>query len=138
MSLTNTNPAIGDGGVRQVRSRKDTPALNSQTAEPNQAPLCAELIGNDTCSASGMTAKGHAPALALCRQLLAQGVDPDAALTVFRNGTLALRVRSIGEAANLEINSKGTGFVRIAPPARFRDKPEPLPIPAKLEDLGGW
>ena len=76
MSLTNTNPATGDGGVGQNRCCKDHSALNSQTAEPNQAPLCAELIGNDTCSASGMTAKGHAPALALCRQLLAQVAHP--------------------------------------------------------------
>ena len=43
-------------------------------------------------------------------QLLAQGTDPDTALEVFRNGTLALKVRSIGEAAGLEIKAGGNGF----------------------------
>jgi hypothetical protein len=88
----------------------------------------AELSGSDTCTAAGITARGTTPVLSLCRQLLAAGLDPDRAMEVYRGATLALRIRSIGEAAGLEINSKGTGFVRTAPPARFRDKPEPQPV----------
>jgi hypothetical protein len=61
----------------------------------------AELAGSDTCTAAGIKAKGKTPVLNLCRLLLAVG----------RNGTLALKVRSIGEGAALDINSKGTGFV---------------------------
>ncbi|MFL6799240.1 MAG: hypothetical protein ACJ8F3_17705 [Xanthobacteraceae bacterium] len=75
-----------------------------------QLPLYGELTGDDTCAVVNITAKGNAPVLALCRQLLAQGVSPDAAAEIFRNGTLALRIRSIGQAAGLEINSRGTGF----------------------------
>jgi hypothetical protein len=43
----------------------------------------------------------------LCQKLLDRGHDPATRLTVYRGGVLALRVRSIGEAASLEINSKG-------------------------------
>jgi hypothetical protein len=70
----------------------------------------AELSGSTRCSALGITAAANAPVLALCRQLIAAGLDPDSAMAVYRNGTLALRVRSIGEAARLEINGDGTGF----------------------------
>lgn len=88
----------------------------------------AELIGSDTCTAGDITATGHAPVLALCRALLAAGLDPDQALEVFRGATLALRVRSIGEAAGLEINSHGTAFIavrerRTASPVRKSDPP---------------
>ena len=83
----------------------------------------AELAGSDTCTAEGIKAKGKTPVLNLCRQLLAVGLDPDSALEVYRNGTLALKVRSIGEAAAIEINGEGTGFRRpresaTAPPVR--------------------
>jgi hypothetical protein len=59
--------------------------------------------------------------LKLCRMLVGAGFDPRTPLEAWRNRTLALRVRSIGEAALLEINSKGTDFirrssVRTAPP----------------------
>ena len=61
----------------------------------------AELTGSDTCTAAGLTVRASAPALAMCRELLAAGLDPDRALDVYRNGVLALRIRSIGEAAKL-------------------------------------
>jgi hypothetical protein len=90
-----------------------------------ETTLAAELIGDDTATACGITVRSTSPVLVLCRELIATGMTPDAALTVFRHGTVALRVRSIGEAAALEINSKGTGFtrartVRAAAPVRFR------------------
>jgi hypothetical protein len=74
---------------------------------------CADLSGDATCSTAGITARGSTPILALCRELLAAGADPDQALEVYRGATLALRIRSIGEAAGLEVNSKGTGFVPL-------------------------
>ena len=49
------------------------------------------------------------------KELIAAGMSPDQALEIYRGSVLAVRVRSIGEAAGLEINSKGTGFVRAAP-----------------------
>jgi hypothetical protein len=91
-------------------------------------PLYAELTGSDTCISAGHTVRAHAPVLAMCRQLLAAGLDPDQAMEVYRGATLALRVRSIGEAAKLEINSHGTAFVarrerRTASPMRQTDSP---------------
>jgi hypothetical protein len=53
--------------------------------------------------------------LALCRQLLAAGLNPDQALHVFRNGTLALRIRSIGEAADLTVKDDNRGTPRFVP-----------------------
>ena len=59
-----------------------------------------------------MTGHGKRPILNLCRQLLAAGFDPARPLDVYRGAMLALRVRSIGEAAELEINSGGSGFIK--------------------------
>ncbi len=76
-------------------------------------PLNAELIGDDTCTAAGVTARSHAPALALCRQLLAAGLDPDQALEVYRGATLALLIRSIGEGAQLTVKEDNRGTPRF-------------------------
>ena len=85
--------------------------------------ITAKLTGSDRCEAEGISVKDSAPVLALCRLLVAAGVDPATPLEAFRGDVLAVRVRSIGEAAALETNSKGTGFrrgsaVRTAPPVR--------------------
>jgi hypothetical protein len=63
----------------------------------------ARLVGSNTCSAAGKTAIGPAPVLALCRRLVAAGLDPNLALEIYRGHTLALFVRSIGEAATLTV-----------------------------------
>jgi hypothetical protein len=80
-------------------------------------PIRAELSGADTCTVASITATAPVPALALCRELLAAGIDPDRALEVYRAGTLALRVRSIGAGAKLAVreDDKGTRFVRHRP-----------------------
>jgi hypothetical protein len=83
----------------------------------SQAAIRAELTA-DTATADGITARGATPVLNLCRELIAAGLRPDAALDVFRNGILALRVRSIGEAARLTVKTGGNGaptFVRHTP-----------------------
>jgi hypothetical protein len=72
------------------------------------------LTGTDTCAAGAITERGGTPVLALCRSLIAAGMAPDQALEVFRGATLALSVRSVGEAAQLDVNGKGTGFKPIA------------------------
>ena len=41
-----------------------------------QAPIRAALIGSDSCEAEGITARGSAPVLALCRALIEAGHDP--------------------------------------------------------------
>ena len=89
------------------------------------APIRAELTGSNLCSALVLTTRAPAPVLALCRQLVAAGHDPALPLEAYRGVTLCLRVRSIGEAARLEINGEGTGFRRRA----SRVEPGPCDLP---------
>jgi hypothetical protein len=82
--------------------------------------ITAQLTGSHHCEALGIVAKGRAPALALCRQLLVAGIDPDTALVVVRNGILSLRIRSIREGARLTVEDGETGIpkFRLVRPAR--------------------
>jgi hypothetical protein len=75
----------------------------------------AELIGMNQCHCpdAGIFVCADAPVLELCRQLLRAGYAPDLRLECYRGKTLALTARAIGEAATLQINSKGTGFERL-------------------------
>jgi hypothetical protein len=90
-----------------------------------QNTIAAQLIGSHQCEARGIVAKGYAPALVLCRELLAAGANPDAALAVYRNGVLSLRVRSIREGAQFAVEDSETGTprFRLARPSR---RGEPL------------
>jgi len=77
------------------------------------APIRAALTGSDRCSALGIVARGNAPVLASCCKLIETGIDPETALHVYRGDMLCLTVHGIGEAARLEINSHGTGFIAL-------------------------
>jgi hypothetical protein len=55
------------------------------------------------------TRQGDAVVCALCRRLVEVGHDPALPLVVYRGVTLALRVRSIGEAAGLTVKETGSG-----------------------------
>src|SRR5262245_58472753 len=70
----------------------------------------AELIGDSKALACGHVVIGTSPLLGLCRTLVDAGHDPVLPLEAWRNGVLCLRVRSIGEAAGLEIDPHGVGF----------------------------
>jgi hypothetical protein len=59
------------------------------------------------------TRQGDAVVCALCRRLVEAGHDPAMPLEVYRGSTLALRVRSIGEAAGLTVNE--TKAPRLVP-----------------------
>jgi hypothetical protein len=101
----------------QVGGAEDSPSQVIQQA------IRAELIGSNICTALGLIINSPSPVLALCRALVELGHDPAIPLEAYRGDVLCLRVRSIGGAAALEINSKGTGFianraVRAAPPMR--------------------
>ena len=85
---------------------------NSLSVENTQA-VCAELIGSDRCSALGMTAHGTTPVLGLCRLLVEAGLDPATPLDVWRGSTLCLRIRRIGEAAQLTIEDNRHGRPRL-------------------------
>ena len=70
----------------------------------------AELSGTDETSACGLTVRSSSPVIALCRQFVAVGYDPATPLEAYRGATLCLHVRSIGEAAELEVAAHGAGF----------------------------
>ena len=80
---------------------------------PQRDPIHAELRGSDTCTALGVSAVSATPILVLCRKLIQAGYDPATPLEAWRDDVLCLTVRSIGEAAGLEINSHGSSFVRL-------------------------
>jgi hypothetical protein len=77
-----------------------------------RAAIRAVLIGDDRCAALGIAVQSSSPVLSLCRRPLDAGHDPTTPMQVFRGDTLALTVRSIGEAARLRIGSHGVGFER--------------------------
>jgi hypothetical protein len=87
-----------------------------------QDPILATLTGSSVCTSAGISARGYSPVLKLCRKLVEAGFDHRLPLHVYRGDMLCLVVRSIGEATGLEVNGKGTGFikcqhaVRTAPP----------------------
>jgi hypothetical protein len=70
----------------------------------------AELRGSDEASACGVAVRGSSPVVALCRQLVAAGYDPTTPLEAYRGDMHCLHVRSIGEAAEVEIAAHGVGF----------------------------
>jgi len=84
----------------------------------------AELSGADTCTACGITMKSESPVLALCRKLVDAGHDPATPLEAYRGDMLCLRVRSIGQAARMQVNGNvrlvfaGAPKRRTAPPVR--------------------
>lgn len=100
-------------------SKRDRSPSKPSSSSPQ--PIRAELAWSDAATALGIVARSASPILDLCRLLIEGGYDPATPLEAWRAGTLCLRVDTIGIAARLEINSKGTGFiaardVRIAPP----------------------
>jgi hypothetical protein len=75
-----------------------------------QTSIRAELSGDDTAAVFEIKAYAFAPVLALCRALIEAGYDHSRPLEAYRGETLCLRIRSIGEAAGLELGSDGVGF----------------------------
>jgi hypothetical protein len=63
-------------------------------------------------SASSLAVHIGAPIIALSRKLLDVGLDPATPFEAYRGNTLALRARSIGEAARLEVTGSGRFTVR--------------------------
>jgi hypothetical protein len=106
----------GEAGAVRSRAR-----INVK--DEHMKPIHAEL-GDDPqgglseASALGITATAAAPVLALCPKLAAAGVDPNTPLEAYRDrNVLALKVRSIGEAAQLRVNCEGQRRLRDRPAA---------------------
>ena len=110
MSGLNENPIrrTREPQVIDLLGGKINPARN---IEPKRERVIAELVGDDSCRCREIDAAvtANAPVLAMCRQLLATGIDPDTALCVYRRGVLALKVRSIREGARLTVKTAGNG-----------------------------
>jgi hypothetical protein len=115
------------GGVEARKLIAQLGEPDDRLSKPPQLPTHAtraELIGS-MCATEGCTTRGTTPILSLCRALVHAGHDPATPLEAWRGSTLRLRVRSVGEAAGLKINGKGTGFkkrrvpVGTAPPVRL-------------------
>ena len=73
----------------------------------------ADLIGSDKCVAEGVSARGAAPVLALCRLLVRAGYDPRRPLHAYRDEVLALVVRSIGAGARVTVENDRHGRPRL-------------------------
>jgi len=70
----------------------------------------AELSSDSIATSCGIEIKSPSPVLALCRELLARGSLSSASMAIYRDDTLCLKVRSIGEAAGLAVSPHGIGF----------------------------
>jgi hypothetical protein len=102
--------------------------------------IAAELIGSNTIVCAGQTTISPTPILDLCRELIAEGFDAKASLVAYRDGKLAITIRSIGEAAELRIRGNGLGFEKLscptAPPIRKNENRVPE-YPRRAGPTGG-
>jgi hypothetical protein len=73
--------------------------------------IVAQLVGSDFAIVGEIKAHG---ALNLCRQLLGAGADPDAELHCYRDGMIALRIKSVGAGAKLTVHETASGGPRFA------------------------
>ena len=110
--------AVTDGEARKiVGTGKRDGQSSSHTLPQAQAPIRADIIGDDRCTALGIEARAAAPTLALCRKLIAAGIDSARPLEAYRGVVLSLRVRSIGLAAQLVVDERRMALARWkAPP----------------------
>ena len=106
LAAIGARPASEFVDEQQVSGPEDNPSQVLQQA------IRADLIDADTCTALGLTCNSASPVLALCRALVEAGHDPATPLEAYRGKTFCLRIRSICECAALEVNAKGTGFIR--------------------------
>src|SRR5262249_7875885 len=101
-----------------------------------QAPIRATLIGSDRCEAEGISACGYGPVLELCRELVAAGFSPACPLEAWRGETLCLRVRSIGDAAELTVADDRHGTPRLR---RLQERPQGYAAGSPVAQTGnGW
>jgi hypothetical protein len=107
---TGRDPQVIDRLGRVIGIGATTPGPASATS---RAAIAAELITSDRCTAIGITARAHAPVLALCRRLIEAGIDSERPLHAYRGDTLALVVRSIAEGAALTVEDNRLGTPRF-------------------------
>jgi hypothetical protein len=99
-------PNRNSGDTRKTDGKRDS---NNHVSLGAQIPIHATLIGSNCCEALGITARGYAPVLELCRALVKAGHDPRRPLHAYRGDVLALKVRSIGEGARFTVREDRAG-----------------------------
>ena len=104
MSAEETPGAVAAHGayVSDHRGRQVIGENNRQQTFA-RAPIRVTLIGFDRREAAGISVRGYAAVLDLCRELVAAGFDPACPLEAWRGQILCLRVRSIGQGARLTV-----------------------------------
>lgn len=90
-------------------AESDPPSGADSISSHPALALRAELRDSDTAAGFGITVTCNAPVLNLCRRLIEAGYPLETPMDVYRGETLALRVRTIGEAARLVVKSAGNG-----------------------------
>jgi len=105
-------PVVTGGAQRVDQFCSIDPTITATYAASQEQAIRAELTGDSQCRAEGITVRSGSPVLEMCRVLVRARFDTGRPLHAYRGTTLSLIVCSIGEAATLDVNSKGTGFVR--------------------------
>jgi hypothetical protein len=103
-------PLVTDGAEKIDQLGGSINSLNNRNIPGLQInAVRAEIINSDECSAEGLLARGNAPVLGLCRELIKAGFDPGRPLHAYRGATLCLIVRSIGQGARLTVAERPNG-----------------------------
>jgi hypothetical protein len=96
--------------------------------------IACQFEGDDICRTADFEVRGYAPALDMCRRLLAEGFDPATPLEAYRGDVLCLRISSIGYGAGLCVRDSLIGRPMFARrPRRLCAEPEGAarePVPA--------
>ena len=127
MTLTNANRPTGDRAARP-KSQIQEPASNSQKTFELQARVIRAKIDSNNFKYGNHIVGGHTPILTACRQLLALGLSPDAAVEIFRAGVLAVKIRSLRAGAALVVEECGDGRPRFR---AYRPPPSDVLSPAR-------
>jgi hypothetical protein len=83
----------------------------SSQAKPDV--LVGHLLDDNTCCLGDAIAVGRTPILAACRELLARGFNPNAAIEIYRRDILALRIRTLAAGARLTVEECSDGRPRF-------------------------
>ena len=109
----------------------------SKGLSATRVPLIGELSDDNCCRIGEVVSTGRTPVLTALRDLLSQGVNPDAAVEIHRNGVLALRIHSIRAGAALTVSEetdrprwKPLDLGEVSPPARQIQNSDLLPTEA--------
>jgi hypothetical protein len=77
----------------------------------NVQELRCDFGDGDIAIAGDLSARG---ALDMCRRMMAAGADPSAELVCYRNGRIALRIRSLADGAKLVVRETSADGPRFA------------------------